>query len=67
VRKILDTTVIRGMADYKAEEPSHARWRGSPLRAIRSQLARDKAWLQRYRWFTELVEGLLEDVPDRLD
>ena len=30
-------------------------------------LARDEAWLVRYRWFTALVEDLLEDVPAKLD
>ena len=36
-------------------------------RAGRAFLARDVAWLQRYRWFTDLVEDLLEDVPAKLD
>ena len=30
-------------------------------------LGRDEAWLQRYRWFTDLVEDLLEDVFAKLD
>jgi hypothetical protein len=36
-------------------------------RAGKAFLARDEAWLQRYSWFTALVEDLLEDVPAKLD
>jgi len=30
-------------------------------------IARDEACLARYRWFTNLVNDLLEDVPDKLN
>jgi hypothetical protein len=30
-------------------------------------IARDEAWLARYRLFTDLVSDLLEDVPDKLN
>jgi hypothetical protein len=32
----------------------------------RAVLERDDRWLQCYRWFVEVVNGLLGDLPDQL-
>jgi hypothetical protein len=35
--------------------------------ADKAFIARDAQWLQRYSWFTDLVNDLLGHLPDRLD